>query len=327
MNSGRAIKRIFLIILVLSISLFSTSCASAGQDQSTQATQTVQAQVENLVSEGVAATLTAMPTPTVVPVEEMSEEDLASEVETSTSEAVDASGEAAQYAEAASSDGELTQEELDELYYLYYLSIEELEQALYLMDLYYDLYDDLVNEAITALESIDEDLEELIVYTESMLAYLDQFSAMIEQGSQVLQEQLSDFQEKLDNLPGQITAISEQLPAWMNAREAEFGSLVQDALNVLPDNIAGTRREALAQVKDYLAGISDAIADGAFSISELEALSQLGANAAASAGQFSHDFTGISDMINGLTGSFARGQLPEINAGIGSLQGSLPSIR
>ena len=313
--------------LMITLFLFFISCSSPEQDQSVQDTQTVQALVDVLVSEGVAATLTAMPTPTAVPVADMSEEDLATAIETSTNEALASSDQAAQYADEAAGDGELTQEEIDELYYLYYWSMEELEQALYLMDLYYDLYDELINEAITALKYLDDDLEQLLIYTESILGFLDQYSAMIAQGNQVLMENLTEFQDALNDFPGRLSAVSEKLPPWIAARQTEFNVLVQDALAVTPDNIAGTRREALAQVKDYIAGISGATADGVFSFSELETLSQMGANAAASAGQYSRDFAGISDMINGLTGSFARGQLPQINAGIGTLQGALPSIR
>ncbi len=320
-------KRLFVIIILMSVLIISTSCSSPDSSQSIQATQTVQAQVDSLVSEGVAATLTAMPTPTAVPIADMSEEDLAAGIEVSTNEAVAASNEAAQYADTASSDGELTREELDELYYLYYWSIEELEQALYLMDLYYDLYDELIDEALVVLESLDDDLEQLLVYTESILAYLDQFAQVIAQGGQVLQENYAEFQEKLAELPEKLSPISDALPQWLQTRDQELALLVQDMLAVMPDDIAGTRREALTQVKDYIAGLSGAIADGVFSISELESLSQLGANAAASAGQFRGDFAGISEMINGLTSSFARGQLPQINAGIGNLQGALPSIR
>jgi len=320
-------KRHFVILLLISVLFFSTSCSSPDSSQSIQATQTVQAQVDSLVSEGVAATLTAMPTSTAVPVADMSEEDLAAGIEVSTNEAVAASNEAAQYADTASTDGELTQQELDELYYLYYWSIEELEQALYLMDLYYDLYDELIDEALVVLESLDDDLEQLLVYTESMLAYLDGFAQVIDQGGQVLQENYAEFQDKLAELPDKLSPISDALPQWLQARDQELALLVQDVLAVMPNDVAGTRREALTQVKDYIASLSGAIADGVFSLSELESLSQLGANAAASAGQFRGDFTGISEMINGLTSSFARGQLPQINAGIGNLQGALPSIR
>ncbi len=104
--------------------------------------------------------------------------------------------------------------------------------------------------------------------------------------------------------------------------------LVEQALAVLPNDVAETRAGAIAQVKDYVQSVQSAISDGRFSLDELNAISQLGANAAAS---LSHvgggDLAGLSDEVNGLTHNFASGQLPDLNRGLDSLQNSLPSIR
>jgi hypothetical protein len=299
----------------------------ADMQAATAATETAQAEINSMLLESVSATLTAIPTSTPIAVDQMSEEDLATAVEVSTNEAVSAAEEASEYADSASADGELTQEELEELYYLYYWSIDEIEQALYLADMYYELYDELLESAILGLESIDDELQEILEVSQSILAYLDDISELIGKGEQIAQDRIGQIQDFSHSISTHIDNISTQLPEWMQSRMDEFDLIVEQALSTIPDTVAETRRGALSLAKEYIDSIKSAIGDGRFSLDELQTLSQIGANAEASLGQFGGEFTGISDMINGLTSSFARGQLPQINAGIGSLQGAIPSIR
>jgi hypothetical protein len=257
----------------------------------------------------------------------MSEEDLATAVEQSTNEAAGAAEEASQYADSASVDGELTPEELEELYYLYYWSIDEIEQALYLADMYYDLYGELLESAIVELENIDDELQEILEVSQSILVYFDDISELISKGNQIAQGNIDQIQDYSHSISTHIDTISTLLPGWKQSRKDEFDLVVEQALSTIPDTSVETRRGAISLVKEYIDSINSAIGDGRFSLDELQTLSQLGANAAAGLGQFGREFSGVSDMINGLTTSFARGQLPQINAGIGSLQGAIPSIR
>ncbi len=122
--------------------------------------------------------------------------------------------------------------------------------------------------------------------------------------------------------------IQERLPGWRDIRTQETDSLINQALAVLPNDIAETRAGAVSQVKEYIQSMQNAVSDGRFSLDELNTISQLGANAAASLSHFGGgDLAGLSDAVNGLTRNFAGGQLPDINLGLGSLQNSLPSIR
>jgi len=293
----------------------------------TAATETAQAEINSMVSESVSATLTAIPTPTPIVVDQMTEEDLAAAVEESTNEAVGAVEEASEYADSTSADGELTQEEAKELYYLYYWSIDEIEQALYLVDMYYELYDELLESAILELESIDDELQEILELSQSILAYLDDISELISKGEQIAQDRIDQIQDFSHSISTHINNISTQLHGWKQSRKDEFDLIVGQALSTIPDTVADTRRGALSLAKEYSDSTKSAISDGRYSLDELQALSQLGANAAASLGQFGREFAGITDMINGLTSSLAMGQLPQINAGIGSLQNAITSIR
>ncbi len=293
-----------------------------------EGTQVAQAEMEVAVNEAVAATLTAMPTPTPVAFDDLSEEEFADAVESSAEEAVQASENAGAATEDAASDGEITEDELEDLYYLYYWTLEEIEQALYLADEYYELYAELLDLTIESLDELEEELEAILTIADEVILALDDISQTLEQGSEVAQQALDNLSQLGQQVADNAGVVKEHLPEWKGLREQEFGSLFSDAMDVLPDNIADTRIGALNQAKEYIQAVKDGISDGRFSLDELSIISQLGANAAASLSQIGGgDLAGLPDMINGLTSSFARGQLPDVNLGIGSLQNSIPSFR
>lgn len=327
-----------LIILLIIAATFAGSISACGGssevdvDATVQAgiegTQAVQEEIENAVDEAVAATLTAMPTATPVVIEELTEEEFADAVESSAEEAVQASESASEATEDAASDGEITEDELEDLYYLYYWTLEEIEQALYLADEYYELYAELLDLTIESLDELEEELETILNTANEVIVVLDDIAQTLEQGSEVAQQALDNLGQLGQQIADNAGMVKEHLPDWKGLRDQEFGQLLDDALDVLPNDIADTRLGALNQAKEYMQAVKDGISDGRFSLDELSAISQLGANAAASlSGIGAGDLVGIPDMINGLTGSFARGQLPEVNMGLGSLQNSLPSIR
>jgi hypothetical protein len=291
------------------------------------ATDVAQNEMDNSISEAVSATLTAIPSPTPVAVDQLSEEELAFALEQSADEAVSSADETIQYSTSATGDGELTQAEIDELYYLYYWSIEELEQALYLLDLYYDLYDELLEAVIVDLESIENELNSILSTAEDALVYLEEISETISNGEILAQEKLDQFEEFSKLISEGSSNISSQLPDWVLTRKDEINTIAGNALSISPDEVADTKRGAVLIANQYLNEIKLAIGDGKFSILELQSLSQLGANASASLGQFGGEFADFSNLINGITDSFARGQLPQINAGIGSWQSMIPTIR
>ena len=293
-----------------------------------QGTQAAEANVEAMVNKAVAATLTAMPTPTAVPLEDLSEEELAQAVEDSTSEAAAAADQASVASDEASSDGEITQEELDDLYYLYYWAIEEADQALALAEDYYDLYADLMDLTISELEDIEAQLEDIEESANAVLTVLDEISQTVAQGGEIAQRTLDNLQQMSQQAAQHAGELQNRLSGWRDIRANETATLVEQALSVLPNDVAETRAGAIAQVKDYVQNLQTAISDGRFSLDELNALSQLGANAAASLSHIGGgDLAGLSDAVNGLTRNFASGQLPDLNRGLGSLQNSLPSIR
>ena len=226
---------ITLILFILS------SCGSANElDDKTMeatiqaaiaATESVQNEVNDLISGSVSATLTAIPSPTPISVDQLSEEEFASALEQSTDEAVSTADNATQYASSASDDGELTQEEIDELYYLYYASVDELEQALYLVDIYYDLYDELLATVITDLESIEGDFYSKID---------EKFPGLLEKQVEVenVRIEIQDLTREAEILQ---TLHSQVIPRLQAAEEAFLDGRLQDAeqeLKAVPGNLS-----------------------------------------------------------------------------------------
>ncbi len=323
----------FLLLGMILISSV-TSCSRVSQadvDATVQAgiagTQAAEFEMDSAIEEAVAATLTAMPTPTALAVEEISEEEFAQAVESSASEAVETSEEAAAASESAVEDGQVSEDELEDLYYLYYLTLEEVEQALYLAEEYYALYADLLDATLDELEQLEQELQSILDTADEVVAVLDEINQVLQQGSAAAQQALENLAQLSQQVEDKAGTLAEHLPAWQETRGREFEQLAGGALQVSPSEIAETRAGALAQARDYLQAVQSAAGDGRFSLEELQSVSQLGANAAASFGRLGGDLAGLPDMINGLTNSFARGQLPQVNLGVGSLQNSLPSIR
>lgn len=329
----KQVTTISIIVVMLIVSLANCSGGkNAAMEATVQAgvaaTQTAEAGMQAAISDAVAATLTAMPTPTPLAVDQLSEEELADAVESSANEAVTTCDQASAASDSASSDGEITDEELQELYYLYYLAIDEAEQAMALAEDYYDLYAELLESTITELEDIEAQLQEIEDTANEVLAVLNDISQTLQQGGEVAQQSIENLQQLSQQAAQNASAVQERLPGWKETRVQETDRLAEQALAVAPNEIAETRAGALTQAREYIQTVQSAASDGRFSSDELAAISQLGANAAASLSRFGGgDLAGLPDAINGLTRSFARGQMPEVNRGLGSLQNSLPSIR
>ena len=322
------------ILLILALSILPSCSSTAGEPDvdatvqaAVEATRAAEAQLESAVEAGVAATLTAMPTPTAAPISEMSEEELAQAVETSFEEAAGTSEQAAQTAEMAAEDGEITSDELEDLYYLYYLTIEEIEQALNLAEEYADIYGELLDLTLQELEAIEDELNAILQTSEEVLGTLDEIANYVEAGQAAAQETI----DKLTSLAGQsgekAKGLTEKFSGWMETRQGEFDGLAERARSYTVDNVSATRVGALAQARDYLEAVRQAVGDGRFSLEELENIGQLGANAAASLDSLGGDLSGLPGMIDGITRSFSLGQLPQVNSGLGSLQSALPSLK
>ena len=329
------LNRISALLIAVLFLVSLANCGGSNQvdvDATVQAgilgTQTAEENVQSLVNDAVTATLTAMPAPTPVAADQLSEEEMADAVESSVNEAVTTCDQASYASDSAASDGELTDEELAQLYYLYYLAIDEADQALALAEEYYDLYADLLETTIDELEAIEAQLQEIEDTANQVLAVLDEISLTLQQGGEVAQQSLENLQTLGQQAAQNADEIQQRLPGWKEARAQETDRLAEQALSVAPTEIAETRAGAISQAREYVQSVQLAIQDGRFSADELANISQLGANAAASLSRFSNgDLSGLSDAVNGLTRNFARGQMPDINRGLGSLQNSLPSIR
>ena len=83
---------------------------------------------------------------------------------------------------------------------------------------------------------------------------------------------------------------------------------------------------ALQVAFDYVDAVRQSLADRSISPEEMANIAQLGANAAASLeARGGAALQRLSGSINDITGQLARGQVPQAQAGLGSLESALGS--
>ena len=110
-------------------------------------------------------------------------------------EANNACQQSSDYSDQATNDDTLTYEEAAELAYYYGVSQAEIEEALYLAELYLDLYYDLAEDTVELLTIIVEDLDELASYTSEALETLDTVINTLAEGSIVSDELIASLSE------------------------------------------------------------------------------------------------------------------------------------
>lgn len=299
-------------------------------DAAVAATASAQAEVEQAINEGVAATLTALPpqvTPTPVAVDELSQAEMADAVNASADEAEAASEQCSAAVDSATADGVVTAEEV--VYMTYYAAYaeDEIQQAYDLAEEYLDLYAELAEESIAILEDIEDDLDEMAANTAAVSQTLEEMNAALEQGQEVAADALEQLNTQADTIQAKTDEIKAKTESWSGNVKTEIDSLDQLLANMQPNESADSLRSALQMAKDYADTIKVSMGDGKFSRTELESIAQKGANASAGLQQFGGaDLQNLAGSIGGMTGEFARGELPQAKMSFSSFEMSLPSI-
>jgi hypothetical protein len=295
-----------------------------------EATTKAEDGMQEAIDEGVSATLTALPplvTPTAVPVEDMTQAEMSDAVDSSAAEAEAAAEQCSQEVENASADGEITYEEVVYLTYYAVYAEEEIQQAYDLAEEYLNLYADLAEETIEVLETIEDDLNDLAVNTDEISQTLDEIEEMLKQGQEVAQTTLDELNTQAETIQAKSDDVKAKSENWSTNVKTEIESLDELLANIQPNQSADSLRSALQMAKDYADTIKLSMSDGKFSKSELESIAQKGANATAGLQQFGGaDLQNLAGSIGGMTGQFARGEMPQARASFSSFEMSLPSI-
>ncbi len=325
---------VYLVILVMILAVGLSSCdapietpavdAEATIGASKSLTATAEAAFQEAVDEAVQATVTAMPTPDLAEYSDVSEEELAEEIDTAVYEAENASQQASDAVDQAASDGSISQEEIDEIEAL----LNDLEYAIALANeliyAYYGIYGELATETLYLLQAIEEDLDELAAFAIEMIELALMVEDALMQGIEVATEVIDQLVGAAGSLEDKVASLLEKRGTWKDALSGDLENRVADILNIAPNQVAGDRRGAILSAFDFVDSVRNALGDGALSNSELLDIGQLSANARASIDAAGGPLLqGRSGDIGNITSQLARGQLPQAQSGLGALEGAL----
>ncbi|MBL7164590.1 MAG: hypothetical protein ISS57_18540 [Anaerolineales bacterium] len=334
MKDNHLSKTILLLVSAVILTIGITGCDVPAETQTPNAEATISASksltatadvvFQEAVDEAVEATVTATPTPDLAAYSDVSEEELASDIDSAVYEAEAASEQASSAVDEAAADGTITQEEYDEIYAL----IADLEYAIALADeliyAYFGIYGELAAETLYLLQAIEDDLDELAAFAVEMLELALLVEDALVQGVEVATDVIDQLVDAAGNIDDKIAGLVENRGTWKDALSTDWESRVADILNVAPNQVAGNRKDALLSAFDFVDSVRGALGDGNISNIELLNIGQLSANARASIDAVGGPaLQGRSGEIGDITSQLARGQVPQARSGLGSLEGAL----
>lgn len=311
-----------------------TPDAQATIDAAVAATAVAEESVQATLDAAIEATAAAAPTPIRtepdVITSEMSEEELAAEIEAAVAEAAEASEECSTATAEAAADETVTQEEAAaiEIYLTdAEASIAYAEELIYL---YYGVYGELALETLYLLEAIEEDLALMAESAEWVEEILVEIYADLEQGLELTDEVIAQLEAAAEAASEMGFEAYAESQGWTEGLQAELESRAQVALETAPSEIATDRQAAVRGVLDYVEGARQALMDSKLSGAELGEISQLGADAIAGLeAQGGLQLQQLTGVIDGITGQMARGSLSQAMGALAefeALLGSIPTI-
>lgn len=301
----------------------STPDIQATVNAAIQATNTAGQAVQATIDTAVSATVMALPsTPTTIPSADhynMTEEELAALIDQSVAEAVAANEQTTASTIQATSDGSVSDSEVDTIE-IYLAGVEQaLAYADELIAVYSDLYGEYATESITILTEIEQDLEVIAQST-------SQTAAILAQGSQAASAAIEQLNQAAQNASTMIEQIQTESQGWSQKVQTEVENRVTTLQNLQPTDVTNDQLGALQQVYEYLDALKAAIGDKIISPSELSLITQMGVNANASLNlNGGPKLQGLSGKIDGLNNQLARGQWSHASKDLGGFEASLPT--
>jgi len=261
----------------------------------------------------------------------MSEEELTNEIDKAVNDATTASEQYTTQAETYTADDTLTQEEIDDLLYLLALTEEAIYYADDLIEAYYGLYGELAVETIELLIAIEEDLSNMADEAEAINTELQSAANTLEQGLELADDTITQIQSASQTIKENASELQSGKQEWVQSTHEEIQNRITAALSVEPNNVPGSRKEAIQGALSFVDIVHKSLADNQLSFSELSQIAQLGANISAGLNALGNpQLSGLSTSINAIVGQLAGGQIPQARSSIGGLQSalsSLPSLR
>ncbi|HPH96009.1 MAG TPA: hypothetical protein PKW33_04880 [Anaerolineaceae bacterium] len=268
-----------------------------------------------------------LPSPTPVNIEEATESELAKAVESSSTSASEACELTYSALEAALTDGILTPAEIAMLYSYIEYAEPYIEEALLLTEAYLELYGELAEESLAALQEMESELEAMNTSMEELSAVLDQVNQAVQQGAAIAQESLTRLQTQAQSIEEQVLALQGKSDGISALIQAEITLRIDELMNMAPNVSPKNRLEALSLAHTYLSMVSGAVSDKKVTLDELKAIAQASANAANALTKMGGaDLSQYASLINNLTQNLASGELNKAFSALSSLQSSLPAL-
>ena len=338
-SPSRSIIIVFLVITMAAVSACSFSAGAAptatpdiqatlnAAAQATSAAElavqaTVDSAVQATVDSAVQATVQALPpTPTAGPEIDyvtLTEEELEALIDEAVNEAVQATQYSYTATTQATSDGAVTEEEVQQVESYVYWSEEAIAEAEEMIDVYYELYADLATETIDVLTEIESDLS-------AMSEDIDEIASIMEQGAEAASAAVEQLNTAVQNATDQATQTQETIQGFVDKAKGEREQRVTRALTEAPSMVADDVKGAVGLLHNFTDSIKLGFEDGKISTNEMVQIAQFGSSARASIEKLGGaELSGFSGGITKLTEQIARGEWTQARTEIPKFEGQLP---
>ncbi len=335
MNRLRATRMSAATLAILSGCLLLAALATACRQTEPSAEQisaTVDTAVAPTVAAGAAAEATdtsasapdtmapTPPPPTAVPVDTtgMSEEELAAAIGLAVAAALDAADDAESTASEATSDGEVSGDEVAQVEVTLTGAEEALDEVEALVAAYTETYGAYASDTLETLEAMESDLA-------SVAEDLDTITEIITQGAEAAAASAAEIEAAAQSARTRASGTQVQAQQWQSAVNAARQDRAAAALTQPPTDIAADRKAALESSRRYAQIVGQALADKRVSPQELSAIATAGANAGASLRQQGPELQQLADRIDAITGQVARGEWPQAIRGLEGFESLIPT--
>jgi hypothetical protein len=293
------------------------------------ATEAAKNAMQSTIDSSVAKTVTAIPprpTPTIMNVSTVSEEEISALVEKEVDEAMQASIACASTTSAATSDDTVTAEELAEIEAAINATNTAIQEAYDMADQYMALYSEVSQEMVTALQQMETELAALSQSTAEIAGTLDEINSALQQGLALAETTITELEDQAAQMNMKAEEIITKIGDWkMKVSQGMEDRAIQLA-GMQPDQVATDRQGTVNQLTEYISQLKASVADGKLSSAELLDIGKTGANLSASLKQFGETGTALAGRIDGLTGLFARGDMPQALGGIKDIESNMGNI-
>lgn len=250
----------------------------------------------------------------------LTEEELALLIEDTVEEANTASQEMSNAAEQAASDGEVSQDEINEVYNYYYDAEAALLLAEQMLDAYMYYYGDLAYAYLDLFYLVEEDLSELAAYA----AEINEILMLVEQGMTLSAEDIDQLITAAANIQSYLVENQVNIENLSSTVQQQIQERAAAALGAQADQVPANIRETLQAGFQYADFVYSALGDNQITLEELNQIAQLGANASSGFSQFGGgDQSQLADLISGadgITANLAQGQNMQAWDGIEQLE-------